>query len=106
MRRLAFVLSVVIGALLLLVGGAAAVVIGPDDTVSASPIEVPAAAKVAVTAPDLFPFTNTTLHLTAANAGGAVFLGTANPVDMGSYLSNVTRYQVHGVDVRRRSRAA
>lgn len=99
MRRLAFVLSVVIGSLMLLVGGASAALIGPDDTISAPPIEVPAAAKVAVTAPDLFPFTNTTLHLTAANAGGAVFLGTANPVDAGSYLGNVTRYHVHGVGV-------
>lgn len=99
MRRLAFVLSVVIGSLMLLVGGAAAALIGPDDSISAPPIEVPATAKVAVTAPDLFPFTNTTLHLTAASAGGAVFLGTANPVDVGSYLSNVTRYHVHGVGV-------
>ena len=99
MRRLAFVLSLVIGSLMLLVGGAAAVVFGPDDTVSASPIEVPAAARVAVTAPDLFPFANTTLHLTAANAGGAVFLGTGNPVDVGSYLSNVARYHINGVGV-------
>lgn len=99
MRRLAFVLSVVIGSLMLLVGGAAAALIGPDDSISAPPIEVPAAAKVVVTAPDLFPFTNTTLHLTAASDGGAVFLGTANPVDVGSYLSNVTRYHVHGVGV-------
>ncbi|KQY21191.1 hypothetical protein ASD16_17830 [Cellulomonas sp. Root485] len=99
MRRLAFVLSVVIGSLMLLVGGVAAALIGPDDTVSASPIEVPAAAKVAVTAPDLFPFRNTTLHLTAASTGGAVFLGTANPVDVDSYLSNVTRYHVHRLGV-------
>jgi hypothetical protein len=96
MRRTVSVLSIVVGGALALLGVVAAVAIGPDD-VATPPSTTTVSSdgtRAAVTAPDLFPYRNATIRITADNAGGAVFIGVANPVDAGSYLADVTRLRV------------
>jgi len=95
MRHTFSVLSIVVGGALALLGLAAAVAIGPDDVGTLPPTTVSSSgARTALTAPDLFPYRNVTVQVSARNAGGTVFVGVANPVDVGSYLRDVTRLRV------------
>lgn len=96
MRKVFAVLSGIVGVLLVIVGVAAAVVIGPDDTASLPTREVDTGdAQVAYTTPGLFAYTDATLHVTAENADGPVFVGAAHAVDVASYLTDVRRFQLN-----------
>lgn len=98
MRTLVSVVLLVLGGLLVLLGSAVAVVAGPDDTASLPADDVPAASGVAITAFDLVPVQDLTLHVTATSAGGPVFVGAAHPVDARDYVSGVAATWVQGVD--------
>lgn len=97
MRTALSVVLSVIGGLLLLVGGGTAAVVGPDDTASLPAGATTADSGVAVTASDLFPVRDVTLHVTARSAGGAVFVGSAHPVDARDYVRDVPARLVQGV---------
>ncbi|UZN04642.1 hypothetical protein [Cellulomonas sp. S1-8] len=98
MRTFLTIVLSAVGGLLLLVGGAVAVVVGPDDTASLPADEVPSPSGVALTAFDMFPVRDLTLHVEATSAGGPVFLGTAHPVDGRDYVRGVAASWVRGVD--------
>ncbi|MGY4645759.1 hypothetical protein [Cellulomonas sp. URHB0016] len=99
MRRTFSVLSIVAGAALALLGAVVGLAIGPDDVATLpSTTTVSGGARTALTAADLFPYRNATVEVAARNAGGTVFVGVANPVDVGSYLTDVTRLRITKVD--------
>lgn len=89
MRTALSVVLSTIGGLLLLVGGAAAFVVGPDDTATLPAGTTATVSGVALTASDLFPVRDVTLHVAARSAGGDVFLGSAHPVDARDYVRDV-----------------
>lgn len=94
MRRTLLVLAAVLGGLLLVVGSAVAVVFGPDDTADAPATSLPSGVRAASTVPDLLGYRDATLRVTARSSGGAVFVGTGNPIDVDSYLADTRQLRV------------
>lgn len=88
----------VLGALTALLAGAVAVYVGPGDLVRLPGTTVPGGAPVTVVPWDLLGYTGTTLHVQAAAAPGAVFVGSAHPVDLASWLGGARVTRVQAVD--------
>ncbi|WP_444662446.1 hypothetical protein ACT17Q_11080 [Cellulomonas sp. CW35] len=94
MRRTLLVLAAVLGGLLLVVGVAVAVVFGPDDTADTPASPLPDGVRAATTVPDLLGYRDATLRVTAESAGGPVFVGAGNPIDVDSYLGDTRQLRV------------
>ena len=94
MRRVMSVLSVTVGAVLLVLGIGAAALVGPDDQIDLRTITAPAGARAVVLPHDLVPLTGVTLAVTAHADHGDVLVGAAHPVDVASYTAPMRRLVV------------
>ncbi|GCE76060.1 hypothetical protein [Cellulomonas biazotea] len=94
MRRVMSVLSVTVGAVLLVLGTGAAALVGPDDQIDLRTITAPVGARAVVLPHDLVPLTGVTLAVTAHAEHGDVLVGAAHPVDVASYTAPMQRLVV------------
>ena len=93
-RRVIGWVMVVLGLAVAGAGVAGIALVGSDGVVASPAATVYGDSRVAVSGPGLLAWKNTTLHVTASNPAGTVFLGLAHPVDVRDLTSGVTTYTV------------
>ncbi|WP_029291772.1 hypothetical protein [Cellulomonas sp. HZM] len=92
MRRLLVIITTVLASVALVAGVAVAGLVGPDDWASVPGITTTADGPVSTT-PTVLALRDARLRITV-DGPGEVFVGTANPVDVESYLAGVRRLSV------------